>query len=230
MGRCFDENMIVSRTGKRVRAVTFDVGGTLIHPWPSVGHLYAEVAAKHGFSGLDQEALNQRFKNAWKSCPDFDYTREGWERLVIQTFAGLIDGPVAFFPELYDRFEQPDAWRVFDDVVPTLESLAAAGIPLAIVSNWDERLRPLLKQLGLAGYFETLAISCEVGFPKPSPVIFQHVAEKLGVPPDEILHIGDSEEMDFRGAISAGLSAELVRRDAKVGNSLRELVRIADPD
>ena len=30
-----------------IQAVTFDVGGTLIRPWPSVGHVYAEVAARH---------------------------------------------------------------------------------------------------------------------------------------------------------------------------------------
>ena len=33
---------------ENVKAVTFDVGGTLIEPWPSVGHAYAEVAQRHG--------------------------------------------------------------------------------------------------------------------------------------------------------------------------------------
>jgi FMN phosphatase YigB (HAD superfamily) len=33
-----------------VEAVTFDVGGTLIEPWPSVGHIYAEAASKLGLS------------------------------------------------------------------------------------------------------------------------------------------------------------------------------------
>ena len=42
-----------------IRAVTFDVGGTLIEPWPSVGHVYAEVAAQHGWAGLSIEALNR---------------------------------------------------------------------------------------------------------------------------------------------------------------------------
>ncbi len=44
---------------KRIRAVTFDVGGTLIEPWPSVGHVYAEVAARHGVAAIDVATLNQ---------------------------------------------------------------------------------------------------------------------------------------------------------------------------
>src|SRR5690606_37337940 len=145
---------------------------------------------------------------------DFDYSREGWERLVEETFSGLIPSCAGFFPELYERFVQPDAWEIFEDVRPTLDRLAHAGIRMAVVSNWDERLRPLLQQLRLNHYFETLHISCEAGAPKPSPIIFAQAAAGLGLPPQEILHVGDSFEMDFEGARDAGFQSRHLCRGA----------------
>ena len=99
-----------------IQAVTFDVGGTLIEPWPSVGHVYAEVAARHGAGQLDVDLLNRRFATAWKARPGFDHAVEDWSAIVDETFAGLIaDIPSrTFFPDLYERFAQADAWRIYD--------------------------------------------------------------------------------------------------------------------
>jgi putative hydrolase of the HAD superfamily len=218
-----------TRLQSPVRAISFDVGGTLIEPWPSVGHVYAEVAARHGFTGLSAQDLSERFKMAWRSGPGFDYTRAGWRSLVDRTFQGLVSSCDPFFPELYDRFAEAEAWKVFDDVVMTLDQLASGGIRMAVISNWDERLRALLQCLRLHDYFETLVISCEVGFPKPSPVIFDHAASKLGLDPASILHIGDGFEMDYEGARQAGFQALHLRRGTKLlsdheSASLNELV------
>jgi putative hydrolase of the HAD superfamily len=214
----------------RIQAVTFDVGGTLIEPWPSVGHLYAEVAERHGLKNISSPDLNLRFAAAWEANTGFDYTKAGWERVVSETFRGLTGaaGRVTFFAELYQRFAQADAWRVFPDVRPTLELLAAQGIRLGVISNWDERLRGLLERLQLQQYFETLAISCEVGFTKPSPVLFQHAATKLGVPAAAILHVGDTEELDLLGARAAGFDAVRVERGrgARSPGSLRSLAEL----
>ncbi|HEX4644060.1 MAG TPA: HAD-IA family hydrolase [Verrucomicrobiae bacterium] len=199
---------------RSIQAVTFDAGGTLIQPWPSVGHIYAEVARRHGFTNLSAEKLDRQFSAAWRKLKNFNHTREEWAALVDQTFAGASGPPPsrAFFPELYDRFAGPGAWHIYDDVLPALDALAAAGLQLAVVSNWDERLRPLLEQMGLAKYFETVVVSCEVGFPKPSPVIFEHAARRLGLPHGRILHVGDNLEADVRGAKSAGFCALLLDR------------------
>jgi putative hydrolase of the HAD superfamily len=199
-----------------LKAVTFDVGGTLIKPWPSVGHVYSEIAARHG-KKLPAALLNQRFSNAWRALKHFHHGRDEWAALVDRTFAGLIDPPPSetFFGELFDRFSEPDAWRIFDDVRPALDSLAARGINLGIISNWDDRLGPLLAKLGLSKYFEAIIISCDIGFTKPSPIIFEHAAKKLGLPPGQILHIGDSPDHDVTGAKNAGYQALLLDRDAE---------------
>ena len=197
----------------KIQAVTFDVGSTLIEPWPSVGHLYAEVAARHGMPQADAETLNRQFAAAWQAKTKFDYSEAAWFELVRQTFAPLGSTlPNSFFPDLYRRFAEPDAWRVYDDVLPTLDLLAAEGLKLAAISNWDERLRPLLKGLNLDGFFETIVISGEIGFQKPSPVIFEQALRRLSLPAGAVLHVGDSASEDVRGAISAGLQGVLIRR------------------
>ena len=204
-----------------IEAVTFDVGGTLIAVRPSVGHVYAEVAARHGIGGLSAASLNRRFTAAWRAAKDFSHSRADWAALVDATFRGLTDRPPSqtFFGELYTRFASPDAWRIYEDVIPTLDALAARGLRLGIISNWDERLRPLLDQLKLAGYFESIIVSREVGSPKPSRGIFEHALQKLGLPPRAVLHVGDSLAMDVRGARAAGLRALLLHRSGGVGKA-----------
>ena|SRR5579872_5021912 len=218
---------------KPVKAITFDVGGTLIRPWPSVGHVYAEVAARHGIK-VSPAVLNRRFAAAWRELKSFNHTRGEWAALVDQTFAGQEGNPPSetFFSELYERFSEPEAWRVFEDALPALDALAALGLDLGIISNWDERLRPLLDRLGLGKYFETIIISCEVGFSKPSPVIFEQAVRKLGLAPQSILHVGDSFTSDVEGARAAGFQALQITRgrgDIREGQikSLRELEGVA---
>src|SRR5437773_3154259 len=80
-------------TPNPLRAVTFDVGGTLIEPWPSVGEVYAAVAAPFGLAGVAPEALNRQFAQAWTAREHFDYSRHAWQELVRQTFAGLAPEP-----------------------------------------------------------------------------------------------------------------------------------------
>jgi putative hydrolase of the HAD superfamily len=199
-----------------IKAVTFDVGGTLIRPWPSVGHVYAEIAARHGLGNLTAEFLEDRFRTIWGRRFHLTETRSGWEQLVDEAFAGLAEVPPSrsFFPELYERFAQADVWRIYDDVPPVLERLPAQGFRLAVISNWDERLRALLRHLQLDSHFETIVVSCEVGHPKPDRAIFEQAALKLGLPAGRILHIGDSAEMDLEGARDAGFNALRIDRTA----------------
>jgi len=216
-----------------IQAVTFDVGGTLIRPWPSVGEVYSQVAAKHGQRIISPALLDERFA-AWRGLENFHHGRDEWASLVDRVFEGLTEQPpsASFFPHLFDRFAEPDVWQIFDDVKPAIDALASLGINLAVISNWDERLQPLLERLGLRKYLETVVVSCEIGFSKPSPVIFEHAARKLGLAPEFILHVGDSTREDLRGAESAGFQARLIDRGQNVGapdriGSLLELERLA---
>src|SRR5688572_11821400 len=98
---------------REIRAVTFDVGGTLVDPWPSVGHVYAQVAANHGLRNLDPKKLDDQFALAWRSKSSFDYSRSAWAEMVAKTFSHWVEPGehVPFFDELYERFAEPSSWR-----------------------------------------------------------------------------------------------------------------------
>jgi len=219
---------------QNIRAITLDVGGTLIRPWPSVGHIYSEVAARFGHPVIPPETLNRQFASAWRAKRDFDHSRHAWQELVQKSFTGLLPESAVggFFSELYKRFAQPDAWHVFEEVRGTLDALHERGVKLGIVSNWDERLRPLLDRLKLASWFSAIVISIEVGVPKPSRIIFDRAAALLGIAPGSILHIGDSLKEDVAGARAAGFQAMHLDRNGRTDSDsaicrLDSLARVA---
>jgi putative hydrolase of the HAD superfamily len=199
---------------KNIQAITFDVGGTLLQPWPSVGHVYASIAAEHGHQGVAPELLNRQFAAAWRARKSFDHSRSAWLQLAQKAFFGTLDEARVkdLFDDLYDRFAAIEAWRVFDDVPPALDLLRKHQFPLAVISNWDERLRPLLTGLQLRDFFEVILISVEAGFAKPATEIFHKAAQRLGVAPDSIVHVGDSPSEDVAGAEGAGFRAILLDR------------------
>lgn len=210
----------------KTQAVTFDVGGTLIEPWPSVGEIYAQVAEEHGFANLSADRINAQFNVAWRDKEEFQYSEEHWLELVSKSFADILSESESarLFPSIYKRFEESDVWKIHEDVLPTLDELADRGFRMAVVSNWDTRLRPLLKNLKLLSFFETATISSEIGFNKPSPVLFEHTLKKLGLPPASVVHVGDSVTEDVEGAEGAGVSGILIRRQGNTGaNSIAKL-------
>lgn len=197
-----------------IQAISFDVGGTLIDPRPSVGHVYSQVAEEQGLGLMQHEILNRQFAVAWRSRKAFDYTRPAWAALVRETFRGLCEPEEsdALFPALYARFAEARSWHVHEDVVPTLEALGRGGMPLAVTSNWDDRLHPLLEALGLARHFRVISVSGPIGLHKPDPRLFLRTCDALGCDPAGVLHVGDSQREDVAGAEAAGLRALRVDR------------------
>jgi putative hydrolase of the HAD superfamily len=106
-----------------------------------------------------------------------------------------------FVPE----FMRAIFFRLADGVEAALAQLAAAGLVLACVSNWDVGLIEHLERLGVASRFELILPSALAGFEKPDPRIFTAALDRLGVPPHRALHVGD-EEIDRLGAEAAGLA------------------------
>jgi len=65
----------------------------------------------------------------------------------------------------------------------------------------------LLEKDGARDFFAATIYSMDVGHAKPRPEIFRTAVETLGLPPEQILHIGDNERTDVRGALDAGMRA-----------------------
>jgi len=194
-----------------VRALFFDVGGTLLRPWPSVGAIYASVANRHGMK-VTAEGMERAFRESWAALkrPGLTVSHKDWWREVV--FRALGQENPACFEELFEIFAHAGVWQVFPHVEETLREARSRGLHVGVISNWDERLRPLLDEIGLARYFDSMTISCEVGAEKPSAEIFQAALRAAGVAANEALHVGDGYEEDVRGAEAAGMAAVLLNR------------------
>lgn len=216
----------LSRQRGRLRAVTFDAGGTLFYPHPSVGKIYADAARRHGVAA-DAAAMEDGFRRAWVACHHDDAVaaagnvsqRDWWRVLVFQALdtAGVtMTDREAYFDELYELFARPEVWRLFPDAVGTLTAVRRRGLKVGLLSNWDHRLRPVLEGLGLMPLLDAVTISCEVGVEKPDPRIFHAAWSALGVARgEEVLHVGDSYRDDVLGALAVGMGAVLVERAGK---------------
>ena len=120
------------------------------------------------------------------------------------------------------------SFTAFPDAAPALAALSTQGRRLAVVSNWDVSLPPVLARLGLAARFEVIVHSAGAGAAKPDPLPFQIALERLSLAPDECVHVGDDPVNDGEGASAAGLRAILVDRagEGGPGSRVRSLVEV----
>ena len=153
-----------------IRAVFFDAGETLVHPHPSFPELVGEILRMEGHD-ISPEAvrgkvhlLSEQFARAsrsgelWTTSPE---RSKGFWLGVYETFlADLgVDAGGGTADLLYEEFTKLSNYRAFDDVPRALVRLAAAGLLLGVISNFEEWLEQLLEHLDLARYFTVRIIS-----------------------------------------------------------------------
>ncbi len=207
----------------RIRAIIFDVGGTLIYPADPVGETYARIARTHGVK-LRAEATTTAFREAMKSSsprtkgtiPSDGDDRAWWKQLVVRSMPeNTFADPAAFsafFEEVYAYFAKPEAWGIYPEVFEVLEVLRDRAIDLCVLSNWDARLHAVLDGNGLGEFLPQRFISAELGWEKPDPAIYRHVAEILRLAPGALLSVGDDSRNDVEGPRKAGWQALQIER------------------
>ena len=192
-----------------IRAVTFDAAGTLIAPHPSVGAVYAEVATAFGLE-RDAAGLDRAFLPAFKAVQarwgvpygaDEQDARRFWHAVIEDTFGEPLPYEIAC--ELYDTFATARRWRVLPGVRDALSLIGDRNLPMAVVSNFDNRLFQVLNDLYL-GPFCTVVTSVSVGRAKPDPLPLLTVCRIIDVSPAQVLHLGDSEREDGGMCRAAG--------------------------
>lgn len=215
----------------KIKWITFDMGGTLLFPHPSVGEIYAEVLSSHGVD-LAPSLLEQAFLKVWREevvicCPNItpESEKERWRGVIRRTFVDLAPAvnQEQLFDDLWIAFSEPGRWRLPPRTEETLTTLRTRGYRLAVLSNWDDRLRQLVHEMGLGHFFEEIFVSCEVGFEKPDPTLFGLVEDRLQAAGETILHIGDSHHHDVLGAQACGWQAIQVFTEAKPGSECLRL-------
>lgn len=216
-----------------VRAVFFDAVGTLIQPDPPALMVYAEVGRRFG-SRLSADDLGPRFRNAFGREEQLDRDNglrtseprefERWRRIVGAVLDDVADAD-ACFRELFAHFGRPGAWRLDADAAAVLGELAGRGCRLGMASNYDGRLRGVVRGLPALAPLRHLVISSEVGWRKPAPRFFAALCQEVGVAPGQVVFVGDDWENDYEGGRAAGLRAVLFDPHSK--RAVAEVNRIA---
>ncbi len=207
-----------------LRAVFFDVGNTLLYAHPSVPEVVRQVLAEEGhirdLSVIDEymPMLDEYYEDRYREDDTFwrsdDETLGVWVGMYSLLCRQLgIDADAEHIAHrVYDEFGCADRWRAYDDVRPALQRLAARGIRLGLISNWDGRLVGLMDGLGLSELLDAVVSSADVGLHKPDPRIFELACERLGVAPSDAAHVGDHQYADIIGAEAVGMVPVLIDR------------------
>ena len=227
-----------------MNAILFDAVGTLIYAEPSPAAVYAEVGRRHGAT-LPEDEISRRFRSAFAaeeardrldSCGRTDEARERrrWQAIVSAVFAETPNVD-ELFCELWQRFARPEAWRPYADAPPVVAELVRRGTMVAVASNFDARLGPIV-----ATHFPEVAskrifASSQLGYRKPAQNFFNECVQRLNNagsngcisaavepnPPTKPVakqtswFVGDDVDNDFHGARAAGLAALLLDRDGR---------------
>ena len=221
-------------------AVVFDLDGTLFdHPVAARQALDAWLADR-GVTPTEELA------RAWRAAEDrhFAAWRDGrtsfaeQRRGRLRDLLPLLGEPVGSDDELdavfagylaaYER-----AWVGYDDVDAALAAVAERGLRTAVLTNGQEaQQRAKLARLGLLERVGPVFTAEGLGVAKPRPEAFVRVCDALGLPPGQVLYVGDEHEVDVLGARAAGLRAVHLDRlgsgpldEAERVDGLRDLVR-----
>lgn len=203
----------------RIRAVLFDLGGTLLDErdfagwseWAAVAqvavspedlaHAYAEVEEE-----LDRDPLPE---------PGPAAAIERWRRILSRA-AGREVASIAAERFVASRSAARDPpLALYSDVRRCLDQLRSDRRRLAVVSNStsEAHVRRLLDRAGILDYFERVVSSGTEGVAKPSPEIFHRAVSRLGLKPEECLYVGNLPQTDAVGAARAGLRSVWLHRD-----------------
>ena len=203
-----------------IRAIFFDVSGTLIEPREDVGTTYSRFAARHGLHRSSQE-LNRLFRKALLNHPEVSFPElsteeriqaelKRWRLILEQSFdfpekTTPIRDFDGFFDQIFAFYASRVAWRTIPESLAGLQAARRAGLLTGIISNFDHRLRPLLEEMKISELIDIVVHPYSCGFSKPDPPIFHSALRALGVDARESVFVGNDPVRDLIPARSLGM-------------------------
>jgi HAD superfamily hydrolase (TIGR01509 family) len=206
-------------TGDCLRAIVFDLDGTLRLNLPSGGEVFSDYVAALGVpvSGEDRERAARWEHYYWASSRPLredlerfaDDDEAFWNNYTYRRLLVLCGSPTlarALAPAVgqYMRTSYQPKSVVPPGLYPALTRLREMGFSLGVVSNRKHPYCNELEALGLIEFFPYVLAAGEVDLWKPDPALFQHAARQLGVRPQQVLYVGDNYFADVLGARRAG--------------------------
>ena len=197
-----------------VRGVLFDLDDTLMdHSAASTAAIRSLVANLPDWADDDATTLAR-----WYALEEEHFARYMAKELTlleqrrarISGFLQLADAPSALLDERFEEFLT--AYRANWVPVPggpeTVLQLLDEGYRVGILTNGQgAQQRAKLAAIGLTDPRLVVCISEELPAPKPEPAAYAAACTALGLPPEQVLMIGDNWVNDIDGARAAGLHA-----------------------
>jgi HAD superfamily hydrolase (TIGR01549 family) len=221
------------------RAVFFDFGGTLVEPIRDPYEVYEQSLEPFGVSmdrGRFQRVQAEEISLWWpRVYASLGRTTEFWNAFDSRILdrLGITERRAELLRALLDAFTSPRWHRPYPESEEVLQELQRRGHPLHLVSNNTELLTETVRRLGWDRWFASITVSQETGAEKPDPAIFRLAAHRAGLPPREILHVGDSWTADVEGARGVGIPVVWLdraglgpRRGAPRISDLRGILRL----
>lgn len=216
------------------KLITFDVTGTLLKYRSSPAIEYSNVLKKYSIevklSTLDN-LINKNWIFMTRTHPNFGLdTGLGWENYW-RTYAHNVFSKAfqienithnilleTIINDLMMIYSTGETFQVQDGAIELLEYLKKEQVPLGVISNYDPRIKPILKNLGLSHYFKFILSSYEARSEKPDVKIFREAELYInkGLNRELFLHVGDSYLLDVKGARNAGWSACLMHTNTNI--------------
>ena len=203
-----------------IKAVLFDLDGTLRHNLPDGREVFNEQANHLGLQLSDEDKLRAarwehyyfatspeiiKDQNLYKDDPEAFWINFARRRLTAMGCPPTKNEEFAAVISAYMRDAYKPVVHVPSEAIPTLVWLINAGLILGLLSNRQKSYEDELAQLGLKEYFEFSIAGGEIAAYKPEPQIFQKAVEMAGTTADHSIYIGDNYFADVIGARGAGL-------------------------
>jgi len=207
-----------------IKAVFFDLDGTLRHSIPSGGEVSTDYAITLGLPVNEESRLRaMRWEHLyWANSVDLrddllahsGETENFWIEYSRRRLGALGASPEwaqEFAPVVskhMGEFYKPES-IVPEDVRRTLPLLKQAGYILGVISNRDQPFQQLLHEHGIGEYFDFSLAAGEVQVWKPDPGLFVHALGRVGLTPADAIYVGDNYYADVVGSRRAGLKPVL---------------------